>query len=142
MFVTARNQAGSSGPSTGLALRTRTTAACAAPPDTPAGLVSTRRTGTAVSLAWAPVSTPAGCGVTYLVYQDGRPILTVPTPAAVMDGLAPGTAHAFAVAAVDDTGVSRPGPALTVRTASALQGPTPAQVLGHPEEGPDRPDLP
>ena len=102
---------------------------CANPPATPTGLASPSQTSSSVSLSWNPVATPSGCTVAYTVQQNGNPALTVPTPTAIISGLAANTSYAFAVAASDAAGASLPSATLTVQTAPGGTTPTPAAVL-------------
>lgn len=126
--VASADAAGISHQSAGLAVTTPTGAVCRSAPATPTGLASPGQTTTSVNLSWTAVAVPAGCSVTYQVYQGGTLVLTVPTTTAVLDGLTSGTTYSFSVAALDGVGASPMSAAISV-TTSPTNAPTPAQVL-------------
>lgn len=68
----------------------------------PTGLTSTGATDDSISLSWSGVDGAAG----YLVYRDGAQVTTDPITATSYtdSGLAAGTGHDYAVAAVDSDG--------------------------------------
>ncbi len=128
--VSATDAAGTSAQSPSFAVRTLAGggAGCATVPDVPTGFGSPSQTSTSISLAWNPVTTPAGCPVTYNLTENGLPLVTVPTTTAIVSGLAPGTSYSFTVAAADAAGSSQPSGVLSVQTRTSTI-PTPASVL-------------
>ena len=102
--------------------------ACTTPPGVPTGLASPSQTNTSVHLSWNPVSIPAGCSVTYNVYNGSALAATVSTPAAVINSLSPNTTYMFTVVATDSAGASATTPALSVTTLSSGNY-TPAQII-------------
>ncbi|MFJ8583112.1 glycoside hydrolase family 6 protein [Streptomyces sp. NPDC093595] len=96
-------------------------------PTAPAGLTSTARTSSTVSLSWA--ASTDDVGVTgYDVYRGGTRVNAAPvTGTAYTDtGLAASTAYSYTVRARDAAGnVSAPSAALSVTTAAGGGGPAP-----------------
>jgi hypothetical protein len=91
------------------------------PPAAPTGLASTSRSTTAVALAWTAPATPHGCAVTgYAVLDAGAVVGTSTTTSLALQGLAPNTAHAFTVVAVNRAGRSAPSAPLRLATLPDL----------------------
>jgi chitodextrinase len=75
---------------------------------------------TSLTLTWTPAETSGGVA-SYWLFQDGRPLASVPATARTftVSGLTPGTAYQFKVEAIDATGQqSTTGPAVAVTTAN------------------------
>lgn len=92
---------------------------CSTPPTVPTGLASPSQTSSSVNLSWNPVSTPAGCSVTYDVYNNGTLAATVSVASAVIHDLSPDTTYMFTVTAKNSAGTSAQSPALSVKTLSS-----------------------
>ncbi|MFI9343721.1 chitinase [Streptomyces sp. NPDC052773] len=93
----------------------------AQPPAAPAGLKTEAVTASSVTLAWTAV--PGATG--YAVYRDGAKVRTVTGTSTTVTGLAPSTAYAFQVAAVNDAGESARSATVTATTAPGSGGTTP-----------------
>lgn len=104
-------------------------ASCSVPPAVPTGLASPSQTSSSVNLSWNPVSAPAGCSVTYNIYNGGTLAVTVSTASAVIHGLSPDTTYMFTVSATNSAGTSVQSPALSVTTLSSGNY-TPQQIIG------------
>jgi chitodextrinase len=88
------------------------------PPDTPANLRSPAQTDVSIDLAWDPATDNAGVAG-YRVYGPSGPVDVAGTTY-TESGLAPGTAYAFQVSALDAAGnESALSPMLTVSTTGA-----------------------
>ncbi|MEU7969106.1 glycosyl hydrolase family 18 protein [Streptomyces sp. NPDC049097] len=88
------------------------------PPAAPSGLRTGTVTSSSVALSWSAVT-----GATsYAVYRDGARVQTVAGTSATVTGLAPTTAYAFQVAAVNDAGESAKSAAVTATTATGSGG--------------------
>ncbi|MFF9061121.1 PHB depolymerase family esterase [Streptomyces sp. NPDC014882] len=82
----------------------------------PTALAATGATDTAVTLSWNPVDGAAG----YVLHRDGAPVATPASTSYTDTGLAPGSAHTYAVAARDaDGGTGALSAAVTARTTGA-----------------------
>ncbi|MFD7434508.1 chitinase [Streptomyces sp. NPDC059861] len=88
------------------------------PPAPPTGLRADTVTSTSVSLSWSAV--PGATG--YAVYRDGAKVRTVTGTSATVSGLAPSTAYAFQVAALNDGGESARSASVTATTAQGGGG--------------------
>ncbi|MCZ9349169.1 glycoside hydrolase family 18 protein [Streptomyces mutabilis] len=88
------------------------------PPAPPAGLTAGSVTSSSVALSWSPV--PGATG--YAVYRDGTKVRTVTGTSTTVTGLAPSTAYAFQVAAVNDAGESARSATVTATTAGQPDG--------------------
>lgn len=88
------------------------------PPAPPTGLRTGTVTSSSVSLSWSAV--PGATG--YAVYRDGSKVQTVTGTSATVSGLAPSTAYAFQVAAVNDAGESARSATVTATTAQGGGG--------------------
>ncbi|MFE6183875.1 cellulase family glycosylhydrolase [Streptomyces sp. NPDC056465] len=85
-------------------------------PSTPAGLTSTARTSTSVTLGWT-ASTDNVAVTGYDVYRGSTKVATVTTPGHTDTGLTPGTAYSYTVRARDAAGnTSAASAALSVTT--------------------------
>jgi chitinase len=93
----------------------------AQPPAAPAGLKTEAVTTSSVTLAWTAV--PGATG--YAVYRDGAKVRTVTGTSTTVTGLAPSTAYAFQVTAVNDAGESARSATVTATTAPGSGGTTP-----------------
>ncbi|MFD7456605.1 MULTISPECIES: chitinase [unclassified Streptomyces] len=93
----------------------------AQPPAAPTGLRTGTITATSVALSWTAV--PGATG--YALYRDGTKVRTVTGTSATVTGLAPSTAYAFQVAAVNDAGESARSATVTATTAPGSGGGTP-----------------
>lgn len=89
------------------------------PPAAPAGLKAGTVTSTSVALSWSAVTGATG----YAVYRDGAEVQTVTGTSATVTGLAPSTAYAFQVTAVNDAGESARSATVTATTAAGPGGP-------------------
>ncbi|GHD95161.1 chitinase [Streptomyces naganishii] len=89
------------------------------PPAAPAGLKAGTVTSTSVALSWSAVTGATG----YAVYRDGAKVQTVTGTSATVTGLAPSTAYAFQVTAVNDAGESARSATVTATTAAGPGGP-------------------
>ncbi|MGW0189095.1 chitinase [Streptomyces sp. NPDC003362] len=93
----------------------------AQPPAAPTGLRTGTITATSVALSWTAV--PGATG--YALYRDGTKVRTVTGTSATVTGLAPSTAYAFQVAAVNDAGESARSATVTATTAPGSGGGSP-----------------
>ncbi|MGX1133500.1 chitinase [Streptomyces glaucescens] len=93
----------------------------AQPPAAPTGLKTGTVTATSVALSWTAV--PGATG--YALYRDGAKVRTVTGTSATVTGLAPSTAYAFQVAAVNDAGESARSATVTATTAPGSGGGSP-----------------
>ncbi|MET8787715.1 glycoside hydrolase family 18 protein [Streptomyces sp. NPDC004589] len=88
------------------------------PPAAPSGLRTGTVTSSSVALSWSAVT-----GATsYAIYRDGARVQTVAGTSATVTGLAPTTAYAFQVAAVNDAAESAKSAAVTATTATGSGG--------------------
>ncbi|PZS30819.1 MAG: hypothetical protein DLM59_10835 [Pseudonocardiales bacterium] len=94
-------------------------------PSAPVNLVATATGTGTVRLSWDS-STDAYGGPAYRVFRDGSatPVATVTSPTYVDSGLAAGSAHSYAVDAVDQAG-NASSPAVTGATTAATQDVSP-----------------
>lgn len=93
-------------------------ATCTSAPRTPTGLVATGTVGLGTFLNWSPVAPPAGCTVSYTVFQNGTRIgTTMSNISFPVTGLAHSTTYAFTVMATDAAGSSVNSRPLNVTTA-------------------------
>ncbi len=88
------------------------------PPAPPAGLTAGPVTSSSVALSWSPVPDATG----YAVYRDGTKVRTVTGTSTTVTGLAPSTAYAFQVAALNDAGESARSATVTATTAEQPDG--------------------
>ncbi|MFC8946742.1 glycoside hydrolase family 18 protein [Streptomyces sp. A144] len=88
------------------------------PPAPPAGLTAGSATSSSVALSWSPV--PGATG--YAVYRDGTKVRTVTGTSTTVTGLAPSTAYAFQVTALNDAGESARSATVTATTAEQPDG--------------------
>jgi len=93
--------------------------ACSTAPAVPSGLASGNLTSTGVTLSWGAVAAPAGCTVSYKVYQNGVQVGTPSTNSLSLTNLTANTTYSFTVASADAAGTSTQGAALSVKTPSA-----------------------
>ncbi|CAL9434246.1 Exochitinase 1 [Streptomyces sp. enrichment culture] len=93
----------------------------AQPPAAPTGLRTGTITATSVALSWTAV--PGATG--YALYRDGTKVRTATGTSATVTGLAPSTAYAFQVAAVNDAGESARSATVTATTAPGSGGGSP-----------------
>jgi Fibronectin type III domain len=100
----------------------RKAATCAAAPSAPTGLVASGTVGLGTFLNWTTVASPAGCTVSYVVFQNGTSIgVTTSNTSFPVTGLSHSTTYTFTVMAIDAAGNSANAPSLKV-TTSALAG--------------------
>jgi hypothetical protein len=104
------------------------TTSCTTPPAMPTGLASPSQTSSSVNLSWNAVTTPAGCSVSYNVYNGGSLAATVSTTSTVISGLSASTKYSFSVAASDTAGSSAQSSPISVTTPASGNF-TPAQIL-------------
>jgi chitinase len=88
------------------------------PPAPPTGLRTGTVTSSSVDLSWTAVTGATG----YAVYRDGTKVRTVDGTSATVAGLAPQTAYAFQVAAVNDAGESAKSAPVTATTSAGGGG--------------------
>jgi hypothetical protein len=94
---------------------------CGSAPGTPTGLVASGTVGLGTFLHWAPVAAPAGCSVTYTVFQNGAALGTTTNTSFAVTGLSHSTTYAFTVEATDAAGSSGASAPTAVSTP-ALSG--------------------
>ena len=95
-------------------------ATCAAAPSAPTGLVASGTVGLGTFLNWTAVAPPAGCTVSYTVFQNGTSIGTTTSNISFpVTGLLHSTTYTFTVTATDDAGNSAKGASLDVTTSPA-----------------------
>jgi len=94
--------------------------ACSAAPAVPSGLSSSNLTSTSVTLSWGAVSAPAGCTVSYKVYQNGTQVQTPGSNSVTISGLTANTTYSFTVASADSVGTSSQSAALSVKTPEVV----------------------
>ncbi|WP_161068221.1 carbohydrate binding domain-containing protein [Streptomyces sp. HUCO-GS316] len=88
------------------------------PPAAPTGLKAGTVTSSSVDLSWSAVA-----GATrYAVYRDGAKVQTVSGTSATVTGLAPSTAYAFQVTALNDAGESAKSATVTATTSAGSGG--------------------
>jgi len=91
-------------------------AACPALPGAPAGLRVLEKTASSVTLGWNALVPASRCSIEYRLFQDGALLAQSSATRFTAQGLAPGSAHTFAVMAVNQRGSSASGRAVTVTT--------------------------
>jgi len=91
-------------------------AACSTAPAVPKGLVASGTVGLGTFLHWTAVPAPAGCSVTYTVYQNGAAIGTSTVTSFAVTGLAHSSTYGFTVGVTDAAGSSNQSAALDVTT--------------------------
>ena len=104
---------------------------CQSAPGTPSGLSSPVQTSTTITLAWAAVSAPGGCAVTYNVYSNGHRVASRLTgTSTIITGLTPATSYPFRVDAADQAGHSAKSASFTVSTRAVNCTTVPAVPTG------------
>jgi hypothetical protein len=90
---------------------------CTEAPAVPAGLTASDATSSSITLSWTGVTAPAGCAVTYTVYQPGRaPVSGLLWNSYTVTGLSPNTLYTFTVSASDSAGESAQSMAVSAPT--------------------------
>ncbi|MCX5093234.1 glycosyl hydrolase family 18 protein [Streptomyces sp. NBC_00365] len=97
------------------------------PPAAPTGLAVGTVTSSTVALSWSPVTGATG----YAVYRDGVRVQTSTGTSTTVSGLAPSTAYAFQVAAVNDAGESAKSATVTATTSTGSGGSTGHALVGY-----------
>jgi chitinase len=97
------------------------------PPAAPTGLAVGTVTSSTVALSWSPVTGATG----YAVYRDGVKVQTATGTSTTVSGLAPSTAYAFQVAAVNDAGESAKSATVTATTSTGSGGSTGHALVGY-----------
>ncbi|MFD5756749.1 chitinase, partial [Streptomyces sp. NPDC127044] len=97
------------------------------PPAAPTGLAAGTVTSSTVALSWSPVTGATG----YAVYRDGVKVQTATGTSTTVSGLAPSTAYAFQVAAVNDAGESAKSATVTATTSTGSGGSTGHSLVGY-----------
>ncbi|MCX4457174.1 glycosyl hydrolase family 18 protein [Streptomyces sp. NBC_01728] len=97
------------------------------PPAAPTGLAVGTVTSSTVALSWSPVTGATG----YAVYRDGVRVQTSTGTSTTVSGLAPSTAYAFQVAAVNDAGESARSATATATTSTGSGGSTGHALVGY-----------
>ncbi|MER5902818.1 glycoside hydrolase family 18 protein [Streptomyces mirabilis] len=97
------------------------------PPAVPTGLAAGTVTSSTVALSWSPVTGATG----YAVYRDGVKVQTATGTSTTVSGLAPSTAYAFQVAAVNDAGESAKSATVTATTSTGSGGSTGHALVGY-----------
>ncbi|MFF0039561.1 chitinase [Streptomyces mirabilis] len=97
------------------------------PPAAPTGLAAGTVTSSTVALSWSPVTGATG----YAVYRDGVKVQTATGTSTTVSGLAPSTAYAFQVAAVNDAGDSAKSATVTATTSTGSGGSTGHALVGY-----------
>ncbi|MFE4750007.1 chitinase [Streptomyces mirabilis] len=97
------------------------------PPAAPTGLAAGTVTSSTVALSWSPVTGATG----YAVYRDGAKVQTATGTSTTVSGLAPSTAYAFQVAAVNDAGESAKSATVTATTSTGSGGSTGHALVGY-----------
>ncbi|MFF2514267.1 chitinase [Streptomyces sp. NPDC058086] len=97
------------------------------PPAAPTGLAVGTVTSSTVALSWSPVTGATG----YAVYRDGVKVQTATGTSTTVSGLAPSTAYAFQVAAVNDAGESAKSATVTATTPTGSGGSTGHALVGY-----------
>ncbi|MFD7475541.1 chitinase, partial [Streptomyces sp. NPDC059837] len=97
------------------------------PPAAPTGLAVGTVTSSTVALTWSPVTGATG----YAVYRDGVRVQTSTGTSTTVSGLAPSTAYAFQVAAVNDAGESAKSATVTATTSTGSGGSTGHALVGY-----------
>ncbi|WP_327137586.1 glycosyl hydrolase family 18 protein [Streptomyces sp. NBC_01340] len=97
------------------------------PPAAPTGLAVGTVTSSTVALSWSPVTGATG----YAVYRDGVRVQTSTGTSTTVSGLAPSTAYAFQVAAVNDAGESAKSATATATTSTGSGGSTGHALVGY-----------
>lgn len=97
------------------------------PPAAPTGLAAGAVTSSTVALSWSPVTGATG----YAVYRDGVKVQTATGTSTTVSGLAPSTAYAFQVAAVNDAGESAKSATVTATTSTGSGGSTGHSLVGY-----------
>ncbi|MGW1759875.1 chitinase [Streptomyces mirabilis] len=97
------------------------------PPAAPTGLAAGTVTSSTVALSWSPVTGATG----YAVYRDGVKVQTATGTSTTVSGLAPSTAYAFQVAAVNDAGESAKSATVTATTSTGSGGSTGHALVGY-----------
>ncbi|WP_367318363.1 chitinase [Streptomyces sp. HUAS ZL42] len=88
------------------------------PPAAPTGLRTGTVTSSSVALSWSAVTGATG----YAVHRDGARVQTVSGTSATVTNLAPSTAYAFQVTALNDAGESAKSAAVTATTSAGSGG--------------------
>ncbi|MCX5187641.1 chitinase [Streptomyces sp. NBC_00268] len=97
------------------------------PPAAPTGLAVGTVTSSTVALTWSPVTGATG----YAVYRDGVRVQTSTGTSTTVSGLAPSSAYAFQVAAVNDAGESAKSATVTATTSTGSGGSTGHALVGY-----------
>lgn len=97
------------------------------PPAAPTGLAAGTVTSSTVALSWSPVTGATG----YAVYRDGAKVQAATGTSTTVSGLAPSTAYAFQVAAVNDAGESAKSATVTATTSTGSGGSTGHALVGY-----------
>ncbi|MER5532220.1 chitinase [Streptomyces mirabilis] len=97
------------------------------PPAAPTGLAAGTVTSSTVALSWSPATGATG----YAVYRDGVKVQTATGTSTTVSGLAPSTAYAFQVAAVNDAGESAKSATVTATTSTGSGGSTGHGLVGY-----------
>ncbi|MEU5479831.1 chitinase [Streptomyces mirabilis] len=97
------------------------------PPAAPTGLAAGAVTSSTVALSWSPVTGATG----YAVYRDGVKVQMATGTSTTVSGLAPSTAYAFQVAAVNDAGESAKSATVTATTSTGSGGSTGHSLVGY-----------
>jgi chitinase len=97
----------------------------AQPPATPTGLRTGTVTATSVTLSWTAATGATG----YAVYRDGVKVQSAGGTSATVTGLAPATAYAFQVAAVNEAGESPRSATVTATTSPGGSSDLPPHAL-------------
>ncbi|GAX51528.1 chitinase [Streptomyces olivochromogenes] len=97
------------------------------PPASPTGLAAGAVTSSTVALSWSPVTGATG----YAVYRDGVKVQTATGTSTTVSGLAPSTAYAFQVTAVNDAGESAKSATVTATTSTGSGGSTGHALVGY-----------
>jgi hypothetical protein len=94
------------------------TSACTTTPSAPSGLAASGTVGLGTFLNWTPVAPPAGCTISYTVFENGTAIGTTTSNTSFpVTALSHSTSYAFTVAATDGAGTSSKSASLSVTTA-------------------------
>jgi spore germination protein YaaH len=98
------------------------------PPPAPESVIASEVSDSELTLSWAPSAPARGTVSAYRVYRDGKVLRQVRGLSTRVSGLAAGSSHSFAVAAVDGSGwVSE----LSSPASVSLSPPVPSTGLAH-----------